>query len=299
MRAVVITLLLCATACARRDTYSTLTFEQRVSGRIATVPGAVVGVYLKDLEDSTEWTINADSVFHAASTMKVPVMIEYFRQLQEGRVTPDERIRLRNRFASIVDSSAYSLNAADDSDSLMYGRIDSMVPVRELVERMITRSSNLATNAVIQLVDARRAQETARTLGAKTITVRRGVEDGKAFEQGLNNTTTARDLGALLEAIVTEKAASPEACREMLSILEHQEFNDEIPAGLPPGTRVAHKTGEITGVLHDAAVVFPPRGRAPFILVVLSRNIGDQAQARALIQDVARFAWEGLIGDGS
>jgi beta-lactamase class A len=299
MRALVITLSLCATACAGGDTRPALSFDQRVRDRLATVPGAVIGIYLRDLGDSTEWTINADTVFHAASTMKVPVMIAYFRQLQEGRFQPDEQIRLENRFASIVDSSAYSLNADEDSDSAMYARIGSQVPVRELVERMITRSSNLATNAVIELVDARRAQETARALGAATIMVRRGVEDGKAFEQGLNNTTTARDLGVLLESIVRETAASPESCREMLSILEQQEFNNEIPGGLPPGTRVAHKTGEITGVLHDAAIVFPPQGRAPFILVVLTRNIDDQAQARALIQDVARFAWEEVVGYGS
>jgi beta-lactamase class A len=298
MRALVVTLLLCATACRGRDSHSTVPFEQRVKDRIATVPGAVVGVYLKDLDDSTEWTVNADSVFHAASTMKVPVMIEYFRQVQAGRFARDEQVRLENRFASIVDGSPYTLNAADDSDSLMYARVGTMVPLRELVERMITRSSNLATNAVLALVDPQRAQETARALGAATIMVRRGVEDGKAFEQGLNNTTTPRDLGVLLESIVTERAASPESCREMLAILERQEFNEEIPAGLPPGTRVAHKTGEITGVLHDAAVVFTPQGRAPFILVVLTRNIDDQRQARALIQDIARFTWERLVGSG-
>lgn len=296
MRALVVTLLLCAMACSGRDSHPTVPFEQRVMDRTATVPGAVVGVYLKDLDDGTVWTVNADTVFHAASTMKVPVMIEYFRQVEESRFAPDEQIRLQNRFASIVDSSAYSLNAADDSDSLMYARVGSMVPLRELVERMITRSSNLATNAVIALVDPQRAQQTARALGAETIMVRRGVEDAKAFEQGLNNMTTARDLGALLEAIVMERAASPASCREMLSILEQQEFNEEIPAGLPPGTRVAHKTGEIAGVLHDAAIVFPPQGRSPFILVVLTKDIADQRQARALIQDVARFSWERLVG---
>lgn len=267
-----------------------------MTDRIAAVPGAVVGVYLKDLDGGTEWRVNADTVFHAASTMKVPVMIEFFRQFEEGRFARDEQIRLENRFASIVDGSAYSLNAGDDSDSLMYARVGTMVPVRELVERMITRSSNLATNAVIALVDPRRAQQTARALGAATMMVRRGVEDGKAFERGLNNTTTPRDLGVLLESIVTQRAASPESCREMLAILERQEFNEEIPAGLPPGTRVAHKTGEITGVLHDAAIVFPPQGRAPFILVVLTKNIDDQRQARALIQDIARFTWERLVG---
>jgi beta-lactamase class A len=295
MRILLITVLLCATACSGGDARREPPFQQRVADRVATVPGAVAGVYLKNLGDSAEWAFNADSVFHAASTMKVPVMIEYFRQVDEGTLTADQQVRLQNRFTSIVDGSRYTLNPGDDSDSALYARAGTDVPLRDLVEHMITRSSNLATNAVIELVDANRAQATARSLGASTIMVRRGVEDGKAFDQGLNNTTTARDLGALLESIVGEKAASPDACRQMLAILEGQEFNDEIPAGLPAGTRIAHKTGEITGVLHDAAIVFPPEGRPPFVLVVLTRNIPDQRQARALIQDVARFAWEELV----
>jgi beta-lactamase class A len=270
--------------------------EARISSRVARVPGAVVGVYLKDLLDERTFAWNADTVFHAASTMKIPVMIEVFRAYEDGRLTRDARLHLQNRFASIVDGSPYALDPGDDSDSAMYGRLGTDVPVRDLVERMITRSSNLATNAVIELVGAAKAQATARSLGAATMMVRRGVEDDKAFEKGLNNTTTARDLGVLLEAIALDRAASPDRTREMLAILERQEFNDEIPAGLPRGTRVAHKTGQITGVLHDAAIVFPPEGRAPFILVVLTRGVPDEAVARGIIQDVAGYAWEAVVG---
>ncbi|MCC6318359.1 MAG: serine hydrolase [Gemmatimonadaceae bacterium] len=266
----------------------------RIAARVAQVPGAEVGVYLKDLASGTTVAWHADTVFHAASTMKIPVMIEVFRAIEDGRIARSATLRLENRFASIVDGSPYTLDAGEDSDSATYGRIGSDVPVLELVDRMITHSSNLATNAVIALVGAPRAQATARALGAHTMMVRRGVEDGKAFAQGLNNTTTARDLGALLEAIALDRAASPPHTREMLAILEHQAFNEEIPAGLPPGTRVAHKTGNITGVLHDAALVFPDDGRPPFVLVVLTRNIPDPAIARALIRDIARLSWEAL-----
>jgi beta-lactamase class A len=166
--------------------------------------------------------------------------------------------------------------------------------VRELVERMITRSSNLATNFVIALVGARRADSTAHALGARDMRVLRGVEDNKAFRAGRNNTTTAHDLGALLFAIAEGRAASKASTRAMLDILGHQEFNEEIPAGLPPGTRVAHKTGWITGTLHDAALVYPP-GRPPFILVVLTKGIADEKLARTLIQDIARMSWETLV----
>ncbi|MBL8983568.1 MAG: serine hydrolase [Gemmatimonadetes bacterium] len=281
-------------SCGRTDRFAAL--RASVEEREARVPGAVVGVYLHDLSDDATFSYRADSLFHAASTMKVPVMIEYFRALEAGRLDSAATLRLENRFASVVDGSPYTLDAGDDSDSSLYARVGQDVPVRELVERMITRSSNLATNAVIGLLRADSAQATARALGAKTMVVARGVEDGKAFEAGIINRTSATDLGQLLDAIVLDRAASPAYSQAMLGILERQEFSEEIPAGLPAGTRVAHKTGWITGVLHDAAIVFPPGGRPPFILVVLTRGIPDQKIARAIIQDVARDAWAAVVG---
>jgi beta-lactamase class A len=223
--------------------------------------------------------------------MKVPVMIEFFRRIDSGALSLDQPILLVNQFGSIVDGSPYALDAGDDSDSSMYQRVGQRVPARELVERMITRSSNLATNAVIALVGAQEVTETAHRLGARTMSVLRGVEDGKAFEKGLNNTTSAHDLATLLGAIETHAAASPASSDAMLRILERQEFNEEIPAGLPPGTRVAHKTGQITAVLHDAAIVYPPH-RPPYVLVVLTRGIRDEKIAQRLIADISRLVWD-------
>lgn len=264
--------------------------RDRIADRVARQSGALVGVYYYNLASGADLRFNADSVFHAASTMKVPVMIEYFRGIDDGRFTPDQEIQLTNRFASIVDGSPYQLDAGDDSDSSLYARVGRPIAVRELVERMITRSSNLATNAVIALVNAPRTQATARALGAGRMVVLRGVEDNVAFRAGLNNSTSARDLGALFLALARGTAASPASTRAMLDILERQEFNDEIPAGLPPGTPVAHKTGSITGILHDAALVRPV-GRAPFVLVVLTRGIPEQADAQRLIADIAALVW--------
>ena len=221
-------------------------------------------------------------------------MIELFRQVDAGVLRLDQGVPLANQFKSIVDGSPYSLNAGDDSDSSAYLRVGSKVPVRELIDRMITRSSNLATNALIELADAKKADATAHALGARNIRVLRGVEDGKAFRAGMNNTTTARDLAVLLEAIETGRAASRRSCDAMRDVLLKQEFNAEIPAGLPPGTRVAHKTGWITGVLHDAAVVYPPN-RKPYVLVVLTRDIPDEKVARALIADVSRLVYAAAI----
>jgi beta-lactamase class A len=265
----------------------------RIERRIAQVRGAAVGVAFRDLGSRDALDLGADERFHAASTMKVPVMIELFRRVDAGGLRLDLGILLVNEFASIVDGSHYSLDANDDSDSTVYRWVGTRVPLRDLLEHMIVRSSNLATNALIELVGAANANATAHALGADSIQVRRGVEDDKAYEAGLNNTTTARDLAVLLEAIERGRAASPASCRAMREILLRQEFNDEIPAGLPPGTPVAHKTGSITGVLHDAAVVYPP-GRAPYVLVVLTRGIPDQRVARSLIADVSRLVWDHL-----
>jgi beta-lactamase class A len=156
---------------------------------------------------------------------------------------------------------------------------------------MITRSSNFATNTLITLVGAANVTRTMRSLGARRIQVLRGVEDGKAFDRGLNNTTTARDLAVILRAIQEGRAASPGATREMLSILLAQEFNERIPAGLPPGVKVAHKTGDITAVAHDAAIVYPPN-RSPYVLVVLTRGIADQKKADRLIADLSAIIYD-------
>lgn len=258
--------------------------------RLGQVPGAVIGVAFHDLQTNDTLFLNADDSFHAASTMKVPVMIELFRRVDAGALGLDQGILLVNQFGSIVDGSAYSLDAGDDSDSSAYRLVGARVPVRELIDRMITRSSNLATNALIELVGAKQADATAHMLGARNMRVLRGVEDDKAYRAGLNNTTTARDLAVLLEAIETGRAASSTSCDHMREILLHQEFNTEIPAGLPPGTRVAHKTGWITGVLHDAAIVYPAR-RQPYTLVVLTRGIPDERVARSLIVDVSRLVY--------
>ena len=269
-----------------------------IRSRIAQVPGAEVAVSYRDLATGDSLDIGADVEFHAASTMKIPVMLEVLRSVEAGRLGLDQGILLVNRFHSIVDGSPYSLNAGDDSDSLVYMLVGQRVPVRELMERMIVRSSNLATNALVALVGADRANATAHSLGATHIRVLRGVEDIKAYDAGLNNTTTSADLAVLLEKIERREALGPASAQLMKEILLRQELNDEIPAGLPPGTPVAHKTGSITATLHDAAIVYPPN-RKPYVLVVLTRNIPKEETARQLIVDISRLTWNHATGSTS
>jgi beta-lactamase class A len=269
---------------------STDSVVAEIRARIAEEPGAQVGLAYVDLASGDTLFLNADTSFHAASTMKVPVMIELFRRANTGSFRMDQGLLMVNQFASIVDGSLYALDPSSDSDSTLYHRIGERVRVDTLLRLMITRSSNLATNTLITLVGADAVTRTMRSLGAQRIQVLRGVEDGKAFERGLNNTTTARDLGLILRAIEEGRSASAGATREMLAILQAQEFNEKIPAGLPPGTRVAHKTGEITAVSHDAAIVYPP-GRKPYVLVVLTRGILDGNKASKLIADISALVY--------
>lgn len=262
----------------------------RIQARIAEDPGVRVGLAYVDLASADTLFLNADTSFHAASTMKVPVMIELFRRANTGSFRMDQGLLLVNKFASLADGSPYELDLGSDSDSTLYHRIGQRVRVDTLLRLMITRSSNFATNTLITLVGADNVTNTMRSFGARRIQVLRGVEDGKAFEKGLNNTTTARDLAIILRAIQEGRAASPDATREMLEILLAQEFNEMIPAGLPAGTRVAHKTGEITAVSHDAAIVYPP-GRSPYVLVVLTRGLADGSKSARLIADISAIVY--------
>lgn len=259
-----------------------------ILARVSRSSGVVVGLVYNDLETHDSLRLNADTVFHAASTMKIPVMIEVLRRSQEGGFGLDQPILLLNEFHSIVDGSSFTLDPKEDGDTLLYQRVGQRVTVRELMRRMITLSSNLATNELIALVSASRVTETAHRLGAVHMQVLRGVEDQKAFDLGMINTTTAPDLAVLLAAIENGRVLSRASSVLMREILLAQEFNTKIPAGLPQGTRVAHKTGEITAASHDAAIVYP-QGRRPYVLVVLTRGLRDAAESSALIADIARL----------
>lgn len=251
--------------------------------------GAEVAVAYRTLDGTSELLIDVDKPFHAASTMKVPVMIELFRQAEAGLLRLDDPLPIRNEFRSIVDGSPYKLSEGDDSDREVYARVGKTMTLRELNEAMITVSSNFAANLMIEKLDVEKVKATVRRLGADGMKVLRGVEDGKAFEKGLNNETTARGLLVLFEKLAKGKAVSPSADREMIEVLKRQKFRDAIPAGLPPGTPVAHKTGNITRIQHDAGIVYGPR---PYVLVVLVRGIQDDAVSKALIADISRVVWQ-------
>jgi beta-lactamase class A len=251
--------------------------------------GAEVAVAFRTMDGKAEWFSRADDAFHAASTMKIPVMIELFHQVREGKLRLDDTLPIKNEFHSLVDGSIFTLDAADDSEADLYKAAGQTRTLGQLCELMITVSSNFATNLLIEKLGVENIRATVHALGADGMNVLRGVEDNKAFEKGLNNTTTARGLLILLEAIAKGQAVAADASRQMAEILARQKFNEAIPAGLPAGTRVAHKTGEVTKIHHDAAIVYGPR---PFVLVILVRGLAETKDSAALMADITRLLYK-------
>ena len=250
--------------------------------------GADVAVALRSVDGRDELLIDPDRTFHAASTMKVPVMIELFRQARAGLIELDAPLPIRNEFHSIVDGSTYALQERDDSDKEVYAAVGKRLTLRQLCEAMITASSNFAANLLIEKLGAASIQRTTSALGAGGMQVLRGVEDQKAFDKGLNNTTTARALLVLFEKLARGGAVDAESDAEMIAILKRQKFNDAIPAGLPAGVAVAHKTGTITRIHHDAGIVYAGR---PYVLVILVRGMDDEKQSSALIAQLSRLVF--------
>lgn len=264
--------------------------KNQITERLSQEPG-VFAVAFKDLSTGGEILINATDRFHAASTMKTPVMIEVYKQAAEGKFSLDDSVIIRNEFKSIVDSSLFSLNPEDDSDKELYHHTGEKRTLSQLVYDMIIVSSNLATNMVIEMVNARQVTQTMRAMGADSIQVLRGVEDSKAFQKGLSNTTTALDLMIIFEKMATGKAVSMEASQAMIKILLDQRFNDIIPARLPKDVKVAHKTGDITGVRHDGGIIFLPDGRK-YVLVLLSKQLEKPEAGIAAMAEVSEMIYQ-------
>lgn len=261
--------------------------------RIIGLSGAEVSVVYRPLNAAAggEILIGPDVVYHAASTMKVPVMIELFRQADAKTISLDDTVIVSNVFHSIVDGSEFTLETTEEGDGAAHRALGKPMTYRDLCESMITISSNLATNVLIEKLGVERIRLTVTRLQAPGMKVLRGVEDQKAFDKGMNNETTARALLTLLTAIGNGTAGSKAACAEMQEILKRQKFNDGIPAGLPKDVPVGHKTGTITNIHHDAAIVYTSQ---PYLLVVMTRDMADEKKSDLLIAEISRLVYDAV-----
>lgn len=251
-------------------------------------------VWFRDLqEEDQHFAINEDTLFHAASTMKTPVMIELFKRIEAGELSLDDSIKVENKFYSIVDGSEFQMELSPESTDPIETMVGEFASIRELNHAMITYSSNLATNLLIKLVGAEETTQTMRDLGAMNIQVLRGVEDLKAFDQGLSNRTTAKDLGIIFEHIANGTAVNPEMDDLMIDILSEQYYEDIIPAKLPDDVTVAHKTGFITGVEHDSGIVYLPDGSS-YVLIFLSKNLPEDLRGQEIGAEVSQMIYDSV-----
>lgn len=244
-----------------------------------------VSVAYRTLSGDEEWMHEADRVVHAASTMKVAVMVELFRQESLKQLRLSDELEIRNEFKSVVDGSPFAMDFGEDSDDTVYKNIGGRMPLEALNFQMITVSSNFATNLLINRLGVLNIRATMEKLGAYGLQVRRGVEDQKAFDRGIVNETTARGLFVVMDALARGSAVSKSASERMIEVLSNQKFRDGLPRGVPPGTKVAHKTGTITRVHHDAGIIY---GRNPCVLVILTRGFEKEADSDALIASITR-----------
>lgn len=265
------------------------------------VPSSTVGVSAYDCLSGAAWSFNGDRWFHAASVMKIAVLAALFDAVEQGRFTLDCRLHVRNRFRSAVDRVPFRIDAGRDADAEVHAAIGRTMRLHELARQMIVKSSNLATNLLLNLVGLEATRQLLQRLDVGGFAVCRGVEDDRAFDQGINNRLTPNGAAALLKAIVDAKALSPEASAAMLDLLHDQQFSGTIAPGLPEAVRgaarVAHKTGEISTVTHDAGVVFLP-GRPPYVVAIMVESTGDAQERIDLGTAVSAAVYECVAAAG-
>ena len=253
-----------------------------------------IGVALHDAETGFELHYKADRWFHAASTIKVPILLGVFAAIDRGDLLPHSRVQVRNRFLSVVEGVPFRVESGRDANSAVHNAIGKMMRVDELAYHMITTSSNLATNLLLGVIGPESVNRTLKELDVDDgIELKRGVEDELAFDKSINNMVTADGLLRILMLLSEGKAFSPALSRRMMDILHGQEFNQGIPARLPRGARVAHKTGEISTVAHDAGVVYLSK-RKPYVLVVLTEWAPEGTGRSRTIATISHTIYEFL-----
>ncbi|MEW6400324.1 MAG: serine hydrolase [Chloroflexota bacterium] len=255
--------------------------------------GKSISVAFHDLETGMEYLCRADESFHAASTMKVAVMAEVFHQAQQGKLSLEQQIPVINSFPSLAAGNPFSNFVEDDSETSLYERVGQAEQIRELTRLMIVRSSNLATNILIQHVGAANVRSFLDELSVKGLVVLRGPEDNAAFRQCLNNAATAHGLMQLLLAIAEGRVASKQASEEMIRILLRQEFKDGVGPGVPGDVLVASKSGWTGDFFHDAGIVFPPK-REPYVLAIMTKGYPDEPSAREAMKTISSVVYRNL-----
>ena len=289
-RSILILIGLSLGSCDKKIDYNIL--EKKIISKFNDETGNFALAF-KNLDDGKEILINENEIFHAASTMKTPVMIEFYKQLHQGKLSLEDTLQIKNEFKSIVDGTMYKLSEFDDSDKNTYNKLGQYYSINNLIYEMITISSNFATNILIDYIGANNVTKSMKEIGALNIDILRGVEDIKAFELGLNNTTSAKDLLIIYEKLAKGKIINNESSAIMIDILKDQKYDDIIPKYLPKNIEIANKTGMITGVHHDSGIVFLKDGKK-YVIIILSKNMSDMESGTEMMAKISELIYKTL-----
>lgn len=238
------------------------------------------GVYsigFKDLDNCQEIIIDQGSA-PSASIIKIYIMIEAYNQAKQGLNDLENEIALQPE------------NMVGGTGSLSGKPVGTKISIKNLLELMITQSDNTAANSLIDLLGMDRINKTAKRLGCKDTKLQREMMDLASIKAGKDNSTSVSDLVLTLDKIYNGKCISPHNDEQMIEIMKRQQLNQMIPRFLPPETSVAHKTGSLTGINNDAAIVFTDHG--DYILCVLSQKEANSCKAEDAIAEISKMVFD-------
>lgn len=273
---------------------SSITLREALEKLACESKARAVAVALLDLESGFRFSLAGDRWFHAASTIKLAVLLAIFRAADEGRLRLDDSLHVRNRFVSAADGSPFRVDPSSDAMPELYQAIGRTAKISALTEGMIVASSNLATNLLLDCLGVEYARNVLRDAQVSGVELRRGVEDQAAHEKGIDNEATADGLLTLLSALRGD-FLKKESKEQAIHVLLAQRFNSMIPAGLPAHATVAHKTGEISTACHDVGIVYLPE-REPYIAVILTEFDAEQNGRRETVAAISEMIYRSLTG---
>lgn len=247
--------------------------------RIEDYPG-VAGVYVRDLEGDYGYGIRPDEQFFSASIIKIPVMVAVYRKVDEGELSFSQMVEIKEE------------DWAAGAGWLQWERAGTKQTVGDLLLLMMNQSDNVATNALTRIVGGRdHVNEVARSLGAKDTLLYQKLSSERAAVPSLDNRTTPRDMAAMLQSIADGEAASEKSCGYMIDLMDLNELDWWLDAGLPADVYAANKAGWLYQVYDDVGIV--KAGERPYVVAILSMyGTEDVDVGRILIEELSRDAWE-------
>jgi beta-lactamase class A len=236
-----------------------------------------VGFVLQDLRKNFRRDWNAEEVFPAASVIKLTILWELFRRVDEGELSLHEEMELRET-AKVGG----------------FGILKEMHPglrpsLEDLATLMIILSDNMATNILIDLLGMEAINRTATELGLHKTVLQRKMMDGEAKARGLDNFTSPEDMAHLLWHYMESPDLSESSRKIMLNILLRQQCNNKLPLRMPLGAPLAHKTGDLPGTEHDVGILLLPK--QPIILVVMTKDLSRNQDGIAFCNKVGELLY--------